>query len=54
LAVIPSYEQSPYLEEIITQLRAAGFTLYSIMSGFRNYKTGQMYEMEGFFVKEKH
>jgi FkbM family methyltransferase len=54
LAVIPSYEQSPYLEEIITQLRTAGFTLYSIMSGFRNYKTGQMYEMEGFFVKEKH
>lgn len=51
LAVIPSYEQSPYLEEIITMLRSSGFTLYSIMSGFRNYTTGQMYEMEGFFVR---
>lgn len=51
LAVIPSYEQSPYLEEIITKLRASGFILYSIMSGFRNYHTGQMYEMEGFFVR---
>jgi FkbM family methyltransferase len=51
LAVIPSYEQSPYLEEIITKLRASGFSLYSIMSGFRNYNTGQMYEVEGFFVR---
>ncbi|WP_028526434.1 FkbM family methyltransferase [Runella limosa] len=51
LAVIPSYEQGPYLEEIISMLRSSGFTLYSIMSGFRNYKTGQMYEMEGFFVR---
>lgn len=51
LAVIPSYEQSPYLEEIIATMRASGFLLYSIMNGFRNYKTGQMYEMEGFFIK---
>lgn len=51
LAVIPSYEQSPYLEEIITTMRKSGFLLYSIMNGFRNYKTGQMYEMEGFFIK---
>jgi FkbM family methyltransferase len=52
LAVIPSYDQSPYLEEIITTMRTSGFLLYSIMNGFRNYKTGQMYEMEGFFVRE--
>ncbi|WP_298353794.1 FkbM family methyltransferase [Runella sp.] len=52
LAVIPSYEQSPYLEEIITTMRNSGFMLYSIMNGFRNYKTGQMYEMEGFFVRD--
>lgn len=51
LAVTPSYEQSPYLEEIIAKLRSSGFVLYSIMSGFRNYNTGQMYEMEGFFVR---
>lgn len=52
LAVIPSYEQSPYLEEIIATMRASGFLLYSIMNGFRNYKTGQMYEMEGFFIRD--
>jgi len=52
LAVIPSYEQSPYLEEIIAELRTFGFTLYSIMSGFRNYDTGQMFEVEGFFIRE--
>lgn len=52
LAAIPSYEQSPYLEEIITELRTSGFLLYSIMNGFRNYKTGQMYEMEGFFIRD--
>lgn len=51
LAVIPSYEQSPYLEEIITKLRESGFTLYSLMSGFRNYQTGQMYEIDGFFIR---
>lgn len=52
LAVIPSYEQSPYLEEIIATMRASGFLLYSIMNGFRNYKTGQMFEMEGFFIRD--
>ena len=43
-----TFEEGSHIE---TKLRASGFSLYSIMSGFRNYNTGQMYEVEGFFVR---
>ncbi len=45
------YEQETLMPEMIDLLRQAGYKLKLIESGHRNYETGELLQLEGYFFK---
>ena len=51
LSLQPLYEEETLLQEMIIVLRQAGYKLKLIESGHRNYETGELLQIEGYFFK---
>lgn len=51
LSLVPLYEGETLMQEMITYLKNHGFLLKLIEEGHRNYKTGELLQMEGYFFK---
>jgi FkbM family methyltransferase len=52
LSLVPLYDGSPLFEEMLLILKQHGFTLFSLVPGFTDPKTGQLLQMDGIFVRE--
>ena len=51
LSLIRLYEGAPLYEEVIKILEGKGFKLFSLFPGFSDPKSGQLYQMDGLFVR---
>lgn len=51
LSLQPMYEGETLMEEMLTLLRMEGYKLKLIDSGHRNYETGELLQMEGYFFR---
>lgn len=54
LSLTTLYLGGNLIEDMITLLRQKGFELYSLQPGFKNKKTGQILQMDGFFINSKY
>lgn len=52
LDLVPLYEGSVPMENMVARLRALGFTLYRIMPGFSDRCSGRMLQVDGLFFRE--
>jgi len=53
LSLTTLYHGGCLIEEMIALLREEGFELYSLVPGFKNKETGQILQMDGFFVNKR-
>ena len=53
LSVEPLYEGQPMMEEVISCMRANGFSLWRIVPGLRDPATLQAFELDGIFFRHK-
>lgn len=51
LSLQPLYEQETLMPDMIDLLRQAGYKLKLIHGGHRNYETGELLQVEGYFFK---
>ncbi len=51
LSLQPMYEGETLFEEMIHLLKAEGYKLKLVDSGHRNYETGELLQMEGYFFR---
>ncbi|MDP8984379.1 MAG: FkbM family methyltransferase [Pseudomonadota bacterium] len=51
LSIIPLYENSPELTEMITYASALGYELFDLVPGYRDVTSGRVYQLEGFFIR---
>jgi len=51
LSLIPLYQGSPNLVELMAYVERLGFEPFSLVPGFRNATTGRILQMDGFFVR---
>lgn len=51
LSLQPLYEQETLMPDMISLLRKLGYTLKLIEGGHRNYETGELLQVEGYFFK---
>jgi len=52
MALIPLYKGEALLADMVMYMDKLGFKLYNLFSGFGNFDTGQMYQVDGVFVRE--
>lgn len=52
LSLTTLYHGGSLLEEMVTLLRGKGFELYSLTPGFKNKRSGQLFQMDGFFIRK--
>jgi FkbM family methyltransferase len=53
LSLSQTYENEPYFLEMIDVLGSYGFQLFSVETGYFNKKSGQLYQMDGIFLKKE-
>ncbi|MEX1116979.1 MAG: FkbM family methyltransferase [Akkermansiaceae bacterium] len=53
LSVEPLYEGQPMMEEVISIMRANGFSLWRILPGLRDPATLQAFELDGIFFRHQ-
>ncbi len=53
LSLTTLYHGGSLIEEMIGLLREEGFELYSLVPGFKNKRTGQILQMDGFFINKR-
>lgn len=51
LSLQPLYEGETLMQEMLNLLRAEGYTLKLIEGGHRNYETGELLQVEGYFFR---
>lgn len=51
MALIPLYNGELLLGEMIQYMDGLGFKLYNLMNGFNNFETGQLFQVDGIFVR---
>jgi FkbM family methyltransferase len=51
LSLVPLYEGGLLFEEIMARLKELGFSLFTLLPGFSDPKTGQLLQMDGVFFK---
>lgn len=51
LSLLPLYENETLMQDMIDLLRTYGYKLVLIESGHRNYNTGEILQVEGYFLK---
>lgn len=51
LSLVPLYEGETLMQEMVDLLRNHGFKLILIEGGHRNYETGELLQVEGYFYK---
>lgn len=52
LSLSPLYKEAPLFEEVIAHVRSLGFVPYWFTQGFWNFKTHQLLQMDGFFIRQ--
>ena len=52
LSLVPLFKGSPLYKEIILMLEQNGFKLFSLLPGFSDPISGQLYQMDGIFIRE--
>ncbi len=52
MSYAPVYEGGPLYRDITSFLESRGFSIYTILPGFRNPDTGRMLQADGIFIKE--
>jgi hypothetical protein len=53
LSVEPLYEGQPMMEEVISCMRANGFSLWRVVPGLRDPATLQAFELDGIFFRHQ-
>lgn len=51
LSLVPLYDGAPDYKEVIKGLEEMGFQLFSLLPGFSDPLTGQLYQMDGLFIR---
>lgn len=51
LSLVELYEGSPRIAEIVSYVDSLGFDLFNVAPGFKDKSTGQLLQMDGFFVR---
>ena len=51
LSIVPLYEGETLMQEMVDLLRSYGFKLKLIEGGHRNYETGELLQVEGYFYR---
>jgi hypothetical protein len=51
LSLQPMYEGETLMEEMVQLMRMEGYKLKLLDSGHRNYKTGELLQLEGYFFR---
>jgi len=51
LSLVPLYDGAPDYKEVICKLEEMGFQLFSLLPGFSDPQTGQLYQMDGLFIR---
>ena len=51
LSLVPLYEGETLMQEMIDVLRETGFKLMLLEAGHRNYETGELLQVEGYFYR---
>lgn len=51
LSIVPLYEGETLMQEMVDLLRSHGFKLKLIEGGHRNYETGELLQVEGYFYR---
>ncbi len=51
LSLVPLYDRSPTIAEMIEFTAAMGFELFGFVPGFRNQQSGRLLQVDGFFVR---
>jgi len=54
LSLVPLYEGETLMQEMVDLLRGHGFKLVLIEGGHRNYETGELLQVEGYFYRSYH
>jgi FkbM family methyltransferase len=51
LSLVPLYDGAPDYKEVIKRIEEMGFQLFSLLPGFSDSETGQLYQMDGLFIR---
>jgi FkbM family methyltransferase len=51
ISFVPLYANSPIYFDIMRKLESIGFSFYSFLPAFADYKTGQIFQVDGIYVK---
>jgi hypothetical protein len=52
ISLVPLYHGELLLAEMILYMERLGYKLYNLMNGFNNFETGQLFQVDGIFVRE--
>jgi hypothetical protein len=52
LSLVPLYDGAPSSLELISFIEGKGFKFFSLVPGFKDYETGQLLQIDGFFVRK--
>lgn len=53
MSLVPLYSNGILFQEMLSFLQSKGFSLYSFEEGFSSEKTGQLFQMDGIFFRDK-
>jgi hypothetical protein len=53
LSLIGLYRGAPTFTEMVGYIEGLGYEIFSIVPGFKDLKTGQLLQVEGFFVRKR-
>jgi hypothetical protein len=48
---IPLYENVPTFENMVSYVESLGYALFSLVPGFRDERTGRIFQVDGFFIR---
>ncbi len=51
MALVPLYSGELLLADMILYMNSLGFSLYNVMTGFSNFETGQLFQVDGIFAR---
>ncbi len=51
MSIIQLYKDAILFSEMLSYMDKLGFTLYNLFPGFNNYETGQLFQVDGIFVR---
>ena len=52
MSLVPLYEGAPGFAEMVAFIEGLGYEIFSIVPGFRNAVSGQLLQVDGFFVRQ--